>query len=301
MLKPMNRTDPRSGGTGADRPVLRPRRRQVLLAGMAAALAAGTAGAELADIRERGSLRVALYRNHLPFSDGGSQGVSGADAALARALADRLRLGVQWLPFEAGENLGDDLRNMVWRGHYLGYGPADLMMQVPIDRHLIAETRQVEFLMPYYRHRLVWLTRGVPSRADLRSMALDGLALAAETGTAAAGALLGYGGGRFRAAVRLSSTGLDAARGVVSGTWQAAYVTQAQAEFVLKDVPGAGDYLIEPAALPGTPPNGWAVGLALKSGQPLLAQALGPAMKALQEDGTVAGIWREHGLTLLAP
>ncbi len=301
MLKPMNRTDQRSGGTGADLPALLPRRRHVLLAGMAAALTAGTAWAELADIRERGSLKVALYRNHQPFSDGGSQGVSGADAALAKALADRLRLGVQWLPFEAGENLGDDLRNMVWRGHYLGYGPADLMMQVPIDRHLIAQTRQVEFLMPYYRHRLVWLTRGEPSRAELRSMALDGLTLAAETGTAAAGALLGYGSGRFRGAVRLSSTGLDAARGVLTGKWQAAYVTQAQAEFVLKDVPGAGDYLIEPAALPGTPPNGWVVGLAIKSGQPMLAQVLREAMGPLLEDGTVSRIWREHGLTLLGP
>jgi len=276
-------------------------RRHVLLAGVAAALTAGTTWADLADIRERGSLKVALYRNHQPFSDGGSHGVSGTDAALAKALAERMRLGVQWLPFDAGENMGDDLRNMVWRGHYLGYGPADLMMQVPIDRDLIAQTRQVEFLMPYYRHRLVWLTRGAPSRADLRSMALDGLALAAETGTAAAGALLGYGGGRFRDAVRLLPTGLDAARGVVSGTWQAAYVTQAQAEFALKGLANAGDYLVEPAALPGTPPNGWAVGLAVKSGQSLLSQALGQAMKGLLEDGTVAGIWREHGLTLLAP
>lgn len=294
----MSRSLFRAAGSNGPAPVAR---RHVLLAGAAAALTAGTAWAELPDIRERGSLKVALYRNHPPFSDGGSQGVRGIDATLARALAERMRLAVQWLPFDAGENMGDDLRNMVWRGHYLGYGPADLMMQVPIDRQFIAQTRQVEFLMPYYRHRLVWLSRGVPSRADLRSMALDGLALAAETGTAAGGALLGYGGGRFRSAVRLLPTGLDAARGVVAGTWPAAYVTQAQAEFALQGLANAGDYLIEPAALPGTPPNGWAVGLAIKSGQPELAQALGQAMKALQEDGTVARIWRENGLTLLAP
>ncbi|WP_137895576.1 transporter substrate-binding domain-containing protein [Ramlibacter sp. 2FC] len=276
-------------------------RRQLLLAGAAAALTAGRARAELPEVRERGSLKVALYRHHAPFSDGGAQGVRGIDAALAQALAERMRLSVQWLPFDAGENMGDDLRNMVWRGHYLGYGPADLMMQVPIDRQLIAQTRQVEFLMPYYRHRLVWLSRGTPSRADLGAMALDGLPLAAETGTAAAGALLGYGGGRFRAAVRLLPSGLEAARGVVAGSWPAAYVTQAQAEFALKGLADAGDYLVEPAALPGTPPKGWAVGLAIKSGQPQLSQALALAMKGLQEDGTLAGIWREHGLTPLAP
>jgi len=282
-----------------------PARRKLLLAalaGLAASVGPSLAHAELADIRERGSLKVALYRANLPFSDASAQGgVTGVDAALAKALAERMKLGVQWLPFEAGENMGDDLRNMVWKGHYLGYGPADVLMQAPIDRHLISETRQAEFLLPYYRQRLVWLSHGIPSRDDLRTLALDGLALGVETGTAAAGAVLGYGGGRFRASVRLSTTGLEAAQGVVSGKWPAAYVTQAQAETAIKDQADRASYVIEAADMPGTPANGWVVGMAIKAGQPELAQAMAQAMKTLQDDGTLAAIWRDHGLTWLTP
>jgi hypothetical protein len=43
--------------------------------------------------------------------------------------------------------MGDDLRNMVWRGHYLGYGPADVMLQVPVDKFL-AHNPQVMILRP---------------------------------------------------------------------------------------------------------------------------------------------------------
>jgi ABC-type amino acid transport substrate-binding protein len=281
------------------------RRRTVLHTGaaaLAAALCSGASWAELADLRERGSLKVALYRANLPFSDANAQsGAVGADAALAKALAERLKLGVQWLPFEAGENMGDDLRNMVWRGHYLGYGPADVLMQVPIDKHLISETRQVEFLLPYYRQRLVWLSAGTPSSSDLRAQALDGISLGAETGTAAASALLGFGGGRWRTAVKLAPTGLEVAQGVVSGKWQAAYVTQAQAEAAIKGLPNRAEYVIEAATLPGTPPNGWVVGMAIKAGQPELAQAMAQAFKSLQDDGSLAAIWRDHGLTWLTP
>lgn len=262
-----------------------------------ATLLPARADAQANAVAPGGRLRIAVYNNFAPYSHAGK----GIDVDLGKAIAEKLGLVPEIVGFKAADDMNDDLRNMVWRGHYLGWGPADLMMQVPIDRHLIAQTRQVEFLTPYYRHRLVWLSRGEPTRAELRALTLDGLTLAAETGTAAAGALLGYGGGRWRAAVRLLPSGLEAARGVVEGRWAAAYLTQAQAEFALKGLANAGEFLVEPAALPGTPANGWAVGLAIKSGQPELAQALGQAMKTLQEDGTVAGIWREHGLTPLAP
>ena len=41
-------------------------------------------------------------------------------------------VGHAWtlLPFNADENMNDDLRNLVWRGHYLGFGPADVQVTV---------------------------------------------------------------------------------------------------------------------------------------------------------------------------
>jgi ABC-type amino acid transport substrate-binding protein len=266
-------------------------------------LSTSAAQAELADLKEKGSLKIALYKNNLPFSDANREGMTGVDAALAKELAKRLQLGVQWLPFEAGENMNDDLRNMVWRGHYLGYGPADVMLQAPIDKYLIEKTNQVEFLAPYYRHELGWLASERISNADLQSMSLDGLKLAAEAGTAAASALLGYGGGRYRDAVKIENDGIVAAKGVTNAQYPLAYVTRAQAESAIAMLPteqrSAFRFVVQ--ALPGTPPTGWVVGLAIRAGQPQLSQALQAAMRGVREDGTLARIYREHGLQLTTP
>lgn len=266
-------------------------------------LGASSAHAELADLKEKGSLKIALYKNNLPFSDANREGMTGVDAALAKELAKRLQLGVQWLPFDAGENMNDDLRNMVWRGHYLGYGPADVMLQVPIDKYLIEKTNQVEFLAPYYRHELGWLAPESVSSADLQTMSLDGLKLVAETGTAASGALLGYGGGRYREAVKLESDGVVAAKGVIKGQYQLAYVTRAQADSAIASAPveQRASFRFTAQVLPGTPPRGWAIGLAIRAGQPQLSEALQAAMRGIREDGTLAAIFREQGLQLTAP
>jgi polar amino acid transport system substrate-binding protein len=275
--------------------------RRAWMAAAAAMVASPWAHADLAEVRQKGVLKVALYKANLPFSDASAQGAVGVEADLAQALAERLKLGVAWLPFDAGETMGDDLRNMVWRGHYLGYGPADLMLQVPIDRHLIEKTPQVSFLLPYYRHKLVWLTKGAPSQSDLRTLNLDGVSLAAEVGTAAGMALASVEGGKYKSAVRLLPSGTEAAEGVVKGRWQAAYVTLAQAEMALKDVASRAEFQITPAALRGTPPNGWAVGMAIKAGQPQLANALNQALQDITADGTLGKIWSKHGLSPSAP
>ncbi len=290
-----------ASGSEAPAPGASLTRRGLLACGLASLLTPAAAWADLAALKERGTLKIALYTQHLPFSEANASGMRGLDARLGQALAKELGLAVQWLPFDAGENMGDDLRNMVWKGHYLGYGPADVMLQVPIDRHLIDDTPQVEFLAPYYRHQLGWLVGPDIRSDDLQRMALDGVTLTAETGTAAASALLGHGAGRFKTAVHLEASGVDAARLVVNGQRQAAYVTRAQAESALFGASAAGTMRFETAALPGTPHNGWVVGMAIKKGQPELAKAVGQALHTLRDNGTLQAIYREQGLQLVTP
>jgi ABC-type amino acid transport substrate-binding protein len=117
--------------------------------------------------REAGTLKVAVYNELAPFSDNGQ----GIDADLAAALADKLGLKLSLLPFNAGDDLGDDLRNMVWKGHYLGYGPADVMLHVPVDRMLMNANPQVAIFAPYHVEtvRLVRSARSIPSFDGLDS------------------------------------------------------------------------------------------------------------------------------------
>lgn len=256
---------------------------------------------DLAKIRASGVLKVAVYKSNAPFSDGAGADQSGLDVSIASALAKELGLRLALLPFDAGESMGDDLRNMVWRGHYLGYGPADVMLHVPVDKHLMSGNKQVLILAPYMRQVLMVLhdTRKV---ADVRSAEdLKGLPLAAERGSGAASVLMGYGGGVLRNQVSIVDTGVAAAEAVASGKAAAAYVTRAQAESVVFRLKGEMHLQLTPLQFSGLPLNGWPIGMAIKSESKDLGQAIEVAMQALRSRGELQGLFRQHGLTLTAP
>jgi len=86
-------------------------------------------------IVESGVLRVAVYQDFPPYSfqqDGRPRGV---DVELAQALAEGLGLKLELIWAPPGEKLDDDLRDYIWRGHYLRpHELADVMLRVPYDR-----------------------------------------------------------------------------------------------------------------------------------------------------------------------
>jgi len=280
-------------------------RRTAVAALLGAGLAPAWAQTELTDlakIRANGALKVAVYKDNAPFSDGPANAVAGLDVSIAEALARAMGLKLALLPFDAGENMNDDLRNMVWRGHYLGYGPADVMMQVPVDRVLMQRNRQVLVLAPYMRQQIV-LAHDTQRLADVqRAEDLKGLPLAAERGTGAASALMGFGGGALRDQVSIYNTGEEAVRAVIEGKAAGAYVMRAQAESTLfRARAAAGKVRLTPLPLPGVPDTGWTVGMAIKSEHKELGQALETALGQLRGSGELLAIFQKHGLTLTAP
>lgn len=289
-----------------------PNRRR-LLATVPALLAAGLAGTlgtaaaqteltDLARIKAGGALKVAVYKDNAPFSDGPANAVTGLDVSIAEAVAAKMGLRLSLLPFDAGENMNDDLRNMVWRGHYLGYGPADMMLQVPVDRYLMQRNRQVIVLAPYMRQQLV-LAHDTRKIAEVQSADdLKGLPLAAERGAGAASALMGYGGGLLRTQVGIHATGQDAVKAVIEGKAAAAFVTRAQAESALFAAGiQPGNIRLSPLSLPGVPDTGWTVGMAIKAEHKELGLALEGALSQLRSSGELLAIFQKHGLTLTAP
>ena len=266
------------------------------------ALHAQTELTDLAKIRANGALKVAVYKDNAPFSDGPANAVTGLDVSIAEAVAAKMGLRLSLLPFDAGENMNDDLRNMVWRGHYLGYGPADVMLQVPVDRYLMQRNRQVIVLAPYMRQQLV-LAHDTRKIAEVQSADdLKGLPLAAERGAGAASALMGYGGGLLRTQVGIHATGQDAVKAVIEGKAAAAFVTRAQAESALFAAGvQPGNIRLSPLSLPGVPDTGWTVGMAIKAEHKELGLALEGALSQLRSSGKLLAIFQKHGLTLTAP
>jgi ABC-type amino acid transport substrate-binding protein len=86
------------------------------------------------DIIKNNEIIIAVYNDFRPFSyivDGKEKGI---DVDLAHAIAKNLgvKLRLRWMT--ADENVDDDLRNNIWKGHFLNRTVADLMLRVPYDK-----------------------------------------------------------------------------------------------------------------------------------------------------------------------
>ena len=252
-------------------------------------------------IKARGALKVAVYKDNAPYSDGPVSDVRGVDVSLAKALAEKLSLQLVLLPFDAGENMNDDLRNMVWKGHYLGYGPADVMVHVPVDRYLMNENKQVLIFGAYTREHLVVMHKksNLPNVENPED--LVGQSIGVEKGSGAASAIMGYRGGLVREKVAIFKDGLSAANAALSGQVNAAYVSRAQAEAAIHAAGVKSDWMLSSLTLPGVMPAGWPLGMAVKADNKELATALDNALNALRQSGELLKIFKSHGLTLAAP
>lgn len=274
--------------------------RRRCLAAAAALVAAGAARAQqpaesaLARIRARGSLSVAVYNEMPPFHVGGQ----GIDVDLAQALAKALGVKLALLPFNADENMNDDLRNLVWRGHYLGFGPADVLLHVPVDRPLMAENPRVSIFAPYYRERVA-IARSLDQVPTMDSLDAFGRRPIAVPGQSLAGWLMiGAEGGKYREQLQTKwKDGAEAAAALKRGEVAGAAGHASELESVL-----GGDvrFAIEPLPLPRMR-DGWAVGCAVKREHQDLAQALKAAIDTLADNGELEAMFRARRVAWRKP
>ncbi|NDY90782.1 substrate-binding periplasmic protein [Ideonella livida] len=255
------------------------------LSGLSLPLWAQGQPSTLERLRERGRITFGLYNDLPPFHVAGK----GIEVELAEALAASLGLKASFLPFNADENMNDDLRNMVWRGHYLGFGPADVLLHVPVDKPLMDANPRVKIFAPYYRERVAMardLSR-VPRMDDLS--ALKGLPIAVPGQSLAGWLLIGADGGAYRSQLLTKwSDGTQAAGALMRGEVAAAAGHLSELESTLGGDPR---FAIEP--LPVTRMrDGWAVGCAVKADATDLAQAVQSAMNGLSQDGRLAALFQ---------
>jgi len=273
-----------------------PSRRRVLAAGLllGAGIAAPALAADNPALREAGFLKVAVYNDLAPFSDHGQ----GIDADLGAALADKLGVKLALLPFNAGDDLGDDLRNMVWKGHYLGYGPADVMLHVPVDRMLMNANPQVEIFAPYYVEtvRLVRSARAIPQFDGVEALA--GKRIGVEKVSISGMVMLGEGGGRFREQVHIYPTAIEALERLKAGDLDAVLATRAQIESVMKGDPA---FPLQDVPFDRLPRGGWAIGMAVKKDNLGLARQLQAALNDMAASGELKTMFAKYGVQAVRP
>jgi ABC-type amino acid transport substrate-binding protein len=269
-------------------------KRRHCLAALGAALIAPALPAQersaLERVRLRGSLIVGLYHDMPPFHAKGE----GIDVELAKALAAQLGVGLTMLPFHADENMADDLRNVVWRGHYLGWGPADVLMHVPVERQLMDANPRVQIVAPYYRERVAIARRrdALPALDSLA--ALRGQAVAVAGQSLAGWLLIGADGGALRdTLVTRWPDGVAAATALRDGKFIAAAGLSSELESVLGN---DARFAIEALPAPRAPREGWPVGCAVKKGADDLALSLQHAMQTLSASSTLKAIFEQHNV-----
>lgn len=269
-------------------------RRRDWIAGATALCAGGALRAQdlpaLERVRKRGSLSVGLYHDMPPFHVDGQ----GIDFELGRALADALGVKFAPMPFHADENMDDDLRNLVWRGHYLGFGPADVLLHVPVDRPLMARTPRVLIFAPYWRERVVIARdlRKVPAMDSLQAFAGQRIAVPGQS--LAGWLLIGADDGAYREQLLTQwKDGAEAARALARGEVAAAAGMASELESTL-----AGDarFAIEALPVPRMR-DGWAVGMAVKKEATDLAQALQAAVESLAASGELRAMFARARVT----
>lgn len=259
------------------------------------AVSIGAWAADLGKISSTGIIKVAVYKEFAPFNDGGK----GIDVDIAAKLAEKLGVRLSLLPFDADENMDDDLRNMVWRGHYLGYGPADVMMHVPVDRDFMERNKRVKIFAPYYRE-ILQLVRSVERLPKVESIRDLGDALiGVEDSSIGSLALLAADGGRLTKNVRHYKNIGDAIREMREGRISAVLAMRSQLQAAM-----GGDwsgFQMGNPPLAGLPQAGWVLGMAVKSDNEDLARALQKAMNELEEEGQLNRIFDAHGVKRLQP
>lgn len=256
--------------------------------------------ASLEKVKEKGALEVAVYKNFPPYSyvEKGKQ--VGIDVDIAKELASRLSLAANIRMVGADENVEDDLRNNIWKGHYLGGGTADVMFHMPFDRQFSAMVDQVKFISPYQLEKLVFAfdTSKVGKQPTVANFVYEPIGV--ELDTLSDFYLLRAMNGKITPQVHHYMKLSDAIADLNKGKISAVMGPRGELEGALK-AGASNNVVIQSLVTPGLGNSSWAMGLAVKASYTELAKVLNTTMAEMKKDGTIEGIFKKYGLTYSAP
>lgn len=249
----------------------------------------------LDDVTASGSIRIAVYRDFPPYSwnDGGV--VRGIDADVAREIARVMGLKLDFMEQTAGEKASDDLRNAVWKGHYLGGGVADLMLRIPYDRQFGLLNPEAVLLSPYQRERFAVIRD--PEKVDTGNPEnLPETPIGVEMDSVPDFYLLSVGGGRLRDVLKHYMSADKAFDALWAGEVGAVMAPRTQAEAALASRPDRG-FKVSVAPVPPPMAGFWDVGFAVNEKSRDLGVVVGDALAAMAADGRLKAIFAKYGAT----
>lgn len=250
-------------------------------------------------IRERGILRIPYYEDFAPYSTTTAEGPKGIDIEIAREVSKRTGFQPDFFPLLAGEKIDDDLRNGIWRGNLVDRTVGDIMFHVPYDKQIQINNDLVVLFGPYFEEGFAIATdpEAMPGGLDPEK---DGdKRIGVEIDTMPDFFLASGNGGRLRAATVHFTRPLDAVAALGRGELDAVILQAAQLEaFAPALAPKA---TVKPFLMGGLFRSRWTVGCAIRETCRPLVYEVGDALAAMKEDGTMARLYADAGVTYWAP
>ena len=274
------------------------------LVGLLAAFAVIAAQADedksaLSRVEEKGVIEVAVYENFPPYSYRQNGRATGVDVDVARALAKQLGVSASLRLVGADETMEDDLRNNVWKGHYLGGGVADIMLRVPYDEAFGRMNDHVRLIAPYHREQIVVALDPKHGKRENALALFTHEKVGVELDTLADFYLLSALNGRIRDNVVHFTNVAQAAEALKKGEVAGVMAPRSEIEAALGD--RLGEFSVGPLQMTGMRESGWDVGVAVKAGHEDLGNAVEQAMQTLRNDGELERIFKHYGVTYQLP
>ncbi len=254
---------------------------------------------DLNDIKSKGVLSVSVYKDFPPYSyvaDGKQQGI---DIDLADAIAQKIGVKSEVRLVGADENVEDDLRNNVWKGHYLGGGVTDVMLHMPYDRAFSEKVDKVKFVAPYQVEQVVFAfnTDKVGKQPTLANFMSEPIGV--EIDTLSDLYLLDAMQGKISQNIKHFENLSKAADALKKGEIAGIMGPRGELEGLLAE--RAGNIEVQGLVTPGLSRSSWAMGAAVKADNEELAKAVDGAVAELVKDGSVKKIFDAHKVTYYPP
>ncbi len=249
------------------------------------------------DIIDRGFIEIAVYADYAPYSweDGGKP--RGVDIELGRLIAADLGVEPRFRFVESGENLDADLMNYVWKGAVVGGHVSNLMMRVPYNSDYACRVEQAVFTGQYASETISIAYRkseypdGGPKPAFFRydTVAVENDSIADFYLSSVVGAAAQDKIHRYPSTAR-------AMEALADGKVMAAMGPQSVLEAGLTP-----QLAVHHPPMPGFSVGTWTVGVAVHQSHRDLGYAVDDAIRAGLEDGRIATIHSDYGLTFQPP
>ncbi|PTX54667.1 amino acid ABC transporter substrate-binding protein (PAAT family) [Litoreibacter ponti] len=254
-------------------------------------------GQEMDVLQDQGHMLFAVYEDYPPYSWEEAGKPRGVDIEIARIIAEDLGVEARFNFVSAGENLESDLRNNIWKGAIIGGRISNVMMRIPYDSAFKCRVEQVVFTGQYAAESvaIAYDKASYPDEKPVPAyFRFDTVAV--ENDSIADFYLSSFAGGQLSGKVQRFPNMVEAMAALNAGETKAAMGPLGQLEHGLTKKTD-----VHQPPLAGFAVSKWTLGVAVNFSYRPLSYAVDDAINYALQDGRIAKIYENYGLTFQQP